>query len=140
MALVSSLRLLSQLKGCHQRSVRGRQQYAARHLWGGNFWNRGCSLYFRNVDPETHPDFGPRFARYASRREREMERVGAHPDVEGCFGGRTLAPETIGELRQCTIWGGTLVLWTRLEDSAASSARELGLNVDEYLEQVRTEG
>ena len=60
MGLVGSLRCLAQLKGYHVESVRGRQQYAGRHLWGANLWNRAVSLYFRNGDPAAHPDFGPR--------------------------------------------------------------------------------
>ena len=55
--MISSLRQLSQLKGYHVESVRGRQQYFARHLWGGNLWNRACTLYFRNAIPEGHLDF-----------------------------------------------------------------------------------
>lgn len=140
MGLVSSLRLLSQLKGYHTASIRGRQQYAARHLWGANFWNRACSLYFRNAAAEAHPDFGPRFARYRAEVDEQMRRVGAHPDSDGIFGGKKVPPETLDELRRCVQSGGTLVLWQQLEDHAAAQAAGMGLTLDEYYQQVRTEG
>jgi heterodisulfide reductase subunit C len=140
MGLISSLRFLAQLKGYHLCSVRGRQQYAARHLWGGNLWNRGCSLYFRNVDAEGHPDFGPRYARYHSEIDQQMTRLGASPDAEGKFGGRKVPPETLAELRSCVAWGGTLALWNQLEKDASEDAKKNGVSIDEYYERVRREG
>ena len=95
MGLISSLRFLSQLKGYHLASVRGRQQYAGRHLWGGNFWNRAMSLYFRNATAAGHPDFGPRYARYWAEVEPQMRRLGATPDARGDFGGKKVNPETL---------------------------------------------
>jgi quinone-modifying oxidoreductase, subunit QmoC len=140
MGLVSSLRCLSQLKGYHTSSVRGRQQYAGRHLWGANFWNRACSLYFRNNDAAGHPDFGPRNARYLEEQEAQAARVGGHPDTDGRFGGRKVSPATLRELRRCVHVGGTLYLWDRLEEHAGNQAEALGLGIDEYFEKVRTEG
>jgi heterodisulfide reductase subunit C len=140
MGLISSLRFLAQLKGYHVRSTRGRQQYAARHLWGGNLWNRGCSLYFRNVDPANHPDFGPRYAQYFKDVEQQMLRVGASPDRAGRWGGRKVPAETLMELRRCVAWGGTLVLWNQLEQSAQQASDREGLSIDEYHDKVRTEG
>ncbi|MGA9640037.1 MAG: 4Fe-4S dicluster domain-containing protein [Terriglobales bacterium] len=140
MGLISSLRFLAQLKGYHLCSVRGRQQYAARHLWGGNLWNRGCSLYFRNVDAEGHPDFGPRYARYHSEIDQQMSRLGASPDADGQFGGRKVSPETLAELRSCVTEGGTLVLWNELEKHASENAEKNGVSIDEYYDRVRCEG
>ena len=140
MALISSLRLLAQLKGYHLASTRGRQQYAARHLWGGNFWNRGLSMYFRNAEPDAHRDFGPRYARYFAEVDEQMVRVGATPDRDGDFGGRKTNPATLAELRACVRQGGTLLLWHRIEEWAAAQAKRLGLDVDEYLDKVRKEG
>ena len=138
--LVSSLRLLAQLKGWHRFSARGRQQYAARHLWGANFWNRGASLTFRDIHPDQHPDFGPRFAECFRDWELHMRRVGANPDSDGNYGGRKIAPETLAQLRECVRWGGTLSLWNRLEAAAAKQAEEMGLTIDEYAAQASTEG
>ena len=140
MALISSLRFLAQLKGYHLFSTRGRQQYAARHLWGGNLWNRACSLYFRNVAADDHPDFGPRYAKYESEVDQQMTRVGASPDTDGQFGGRKVPPETLDELRRCVARGGTLALWNRLEELASEEARKLGISIDEYYDQVRSTG
>ena len=140
MGLVSSLRFLAQLKGYHLHSARGRQQYAARHLWGGNLWNRACSLYFRNLDAESHPDYGPRHAKYQSEVEQQMSRVGADPDTAGRFGGRKVPPATLEELRKCLARGGTLALWERLEELALAQARARGISVDAYHDQVRSEG
>jgi quinone-modifying oxidoreductase, subunit QmoC len=140
MGLVSSLRHLSQLKGYHTSSARGRQQYAARHLWGANFWNRACSLYFRNADAAGHPDFGPRHARYVEEQEAQHARLGGHPDMDGRFAGRKVSPATLRELRRCVHVGGTLFLWNRLEEHAGGQAEALGLGIDEYHEKVRTEG
>jgi len=140
MGLISSLRFLAQLKGYHLFSARGRQQYAARHLWGGNLWNRACSLYFRNADAESLPDFGSRYAKYESDVDQQMTRVGASPDADGQFGGRKVPPETLHELRRCVAWGGTLALWNRLEELALEEARRMGITIDEYYERVRSEG
>jgi len=140
MGLVQSLRCLAQLKGYHLHSVRGRQQYAARHLWGGNFWNRACSLYFRNADAEGHPDFGPRYARYFADQEGQHARLGAHPDMDGDMGGKKVNPATLKELRACVRQGGTLYLWNRIEEHAEHQARQMGLTLDEYHDKVRTEG
>jgi heterodisulfide reductase subunit C len=140
MGLVSSLRQLAQLKGCHVDSVRGRQQYAARHLWGGSFWNRGCSLYFRAAAPEEHRDFGPRFARLRANIDAEMRRVGADPDADGRLGGRKLAPATIEQLRGCVREGGTLALWSCIEEAAAADADRMGVDLDAYHDRVRREG
>jgi heterodisulfide reductase subunit C1 len=140
MGLISSLRFLAQLKGYHLCSVRGRQQYAARHLWGGNLWNRGCSLYFRNVDAEGHPDFGPRYAKYHSEIDQQMTRLGASPDAPGQFGGRKVPPETLAELRSCVAWGGTLALWNELEKHACEDAKKNRFSIDEYYDRVRREG
>ncbi len=140
MGLISSLRFLSQLKGYHLHSVRGRQQYAMRHLCGGNLWNRACSLYFRNVTAEGHPDFGPRYAKYQSEAEGQMVRLGANPDRPGRFGGRKLPPQTLAEFRSCLTHGGTLVLWNQLEEYASRDARESGVSIDEYHDRVHREG
>jgi len=140
MGLISSLRMLCQLKGWHLCSVRGRQQYFARHLWGANFWNRGCSLYFRNAAPEGHPDFGPRWARYWRAVEAQMARVGASPDQDGLFGGRKLPPETLEELRACVHHGGTLALWTAVEEAAMADAGRRGVDLDAYWTLVGSEG
>ncbi len=105
-----------QLKGYHLESVRGRQQYAGRHLWAGNLWNRAFSLYFRNLDPAEHPDFGPRYARWQAELEEQSVRVGGQPDMEGTFAGRKVTPETLSELRSCIRAGGALVVWDKLEE------------------------
>jgi heterodisulfide reductase subunit C len=140
MGLISSLRFFSQLKGYHLASVRGRQQYAGRHLWGANLWNRACSLYFRNATADGHPDFGPRYARYWAEVEQQMRRLGATPDARGDLGGKKVNPETLAELRRCVQWGGTLVLWQQLEEHAMAHAASVGLAIDEYYDKVRTEG
>ena len=140
MGLISSLRFLAQLKGYHLASARGRQQYAGRHLWGGNLWNRAFSLYFRNAAAESHPDFGPRHAQYQSQVDDQMRRIGASPDAEGLFGGRKTPPETLSELRRCIAWGGTLALWNQLEERAAEDARANGESIDEYHDRVGSEG
>jgi heterodisulfide reductase subunit C1 len=140
MGLVSSLRFLSQLKGYHLASVRGRQQYAARHLWGANLWNRALSLYFRNAKAANHRDFGPRYARYWAEIVEQMRRVGSTPDAPGDLGGKKVEPETLAQLRRCVQWGGTLTLWQQLEERAAAQAAEWGLTIDEYYEKVCSEG
>jgi quinone-modifying oxidoreductase subunit QmoC len=140
MGLVGSLRLLAQLKGYHLESVRGRQQYAGRHLWAANLWNRAVSLYFRNGDPAGHPDFGPRYARWQAELEEQFMRVGGQPDMDGTFAGRKVTPETLAELRSCISAGGALFLWDKIEEHAAADAERLGLDIDEYYEKVRTEG
>jgi quinone-modifying oxidoreductase subunit QmoC len=140
MSLVSSLRTLAQLKGYHVESVRGRQQYAGRHLWAANLWNRAFSLYFRNADPVAHPDFGPRFARWQAELEEQFMRVGGQPDMDGTFAGRKVTPETLAELRNCIRAGGALFLWDRIEEHAAADAARRGLDLDEYYDKVRSDG
>jgi heterodisulfide reductase subunit C len=140
MNLVGSLRTLAQLKGYHTESVRGRQQYAGRNLWAANLWNRAVSLYFRNGDPAGHPDFGPRYASWWSDIEEEFERVGGQPDMDGTFAGRKVTPETLAELRACIRAGGALALWQKIDEHAAADARRFGLDLDEYLKKVSTEG
>lgn len=140
MGLVTSLRLLSQLKGYHVYSTRGRQQYAGRHLWGANFWNRAASLYFRNPVPEHWPDFGPRYPRYFAEQEEQWERVGGSPDMNGQFAGRKVPPETLKEVRACVRAGGALFLWDKIEEHGAAQAARLGLDLDEYHLKVATEG
>ncbi len=140
MGLISSLRILSQLKGYHLHSSRGRQQYASRHLWGTNFWNRGCSLYFRNGDKWAHPDFGPNYGKFFDHQEREFLRLGANPDRPGMYGGRKIQPETLEELRLLVEAGGTLCLWEKLDDAGNSHRRELALSEEAYLEMVAKEG
>jgi quinone-modifying oxidoreductase subunit QmoC len=140
MNLVGSLRTLAQLKGYHTHSVRGRQQYAGRHLWSANLWNRAVSLYFRNPDAAAHPDFGPRYAELWARIEDELARVGGTPDMDGTFAGRKVTPETLAELRSCIRAGGALFLWQKIEEHAAADAARLGLDIDEYLKKVSAEG
>jgi heterodisulfide reductase subunit C len=140
MNLVGSLRTLAQLKGYHTESVRGRQQYAGRQLWAANLWNRAVSLYFRNPDPVAHPDFGPRYASWWANVEEELARVGGQPDMDGTFAGRKVTPETLAELRNCIRAGGALILWQKIEQHAAADAARRGLDIDEYLNKVSTEG
>jgi quinone-modifying oxidoreductase subunit QmoC len=140
MGLVGSLRTLAQLKGYHLESVRGRQQYAGRHLWAGNLWNRAFSLYFRNLDPAEHPDFGPRYARWQAELEEQSVRVGGQPDMEGTFAGRKVTPETLSELRSCIRAGGALVVWDKLESHAENDAARRGLDIDQYHAKVNKEG
>jgi quinone-modifying oxidoreductase subunit QmoC len=140
MGLVSSLRTLAQLKGYHLESVRGRQQYAGRHLWAANLWNRAFSLYFRNGDPAQHPDFGPRYARWQAELEEQFIRVGGQPDMDGTFAGRKVTPETLAELRSCIRAGGALFVWDKIEEHAATDAARRGLDIDQYYDKVRSEG
>lgn len=138
--MISSLRQLSQLKGFHVENVRGRQQYFARHLWGGNLWNRACTLYFRNAIPDGHPDFGPRFRTYFDKKDEYMIRVGAHPDMEGPFSGRKVDPLTLDELRRLWMAGGALFFWSIIEEAAQRQAAEMNLTMEEYHQKVKTEG
>lgn len=138
--MISSLRQLSQLKGYHVESIRGRQQYFGRHLWGGNLWNRACTLYFRNAIPEGHLDFGPRFKTWFNEQEEFMKRIGAHPDMDGPFSGRKVHPETLEELRKLWMAGGALFFWSLIEDAAQKQASEMNLSIDEYHDKVKTEG
>jgi len=140
MNLVGSLRTLAQLKGYHTQSVRGRQQYAGRQLWAANLWNRAISLYFRDPVPVAHPDFGPRYADWWADLEEEFVRAGGTPDMDGAFAGRKVTPETLAELRSCIRAGGALVLWQKIEEHAAADAARLGLDIDDYLNKVSTEG
>lgn len=138
--MISSLRQLSQLKGYHVESVRGRQQYFARHLWGGNLWNRACTLYFRNAIPDGHLDFGPRFKTYFDRQDEYMQRVGAHPDMDGPYSGRKVHPATLEELRKLWMAGGALFFWSLIEEAGQKHAAEMNLSIDDYYNKVRTEG
>jgi heterodisulfide reductase subunit C1 len=138
--LISSLRQLSQIKGFHVESVRGRQQYAGRHLWGGNLWNRACSLYFRNPLPQDHRDFGPRFEAVYDNIEGMFRKIGACPDMEGSLSGRKVRPETLDEVRKIWQSAGVLFLWDQIEQAGQKQADELGLNIDEYHDKVKTEG
>jgi len=138
--LISSLRQLSQLKGFHTGTVKGRQQYGGRHLWGGNFWNRGWSLYFRNLQIESHLDFGPRFARNFLNIEESYRRVGAAPDMNGSSPGRKVPPETLQQIRRCFQVGGTLFLWDNIEHYAQEQAHDWGLDIDDYFYKVMHEG
>lgn len=138
--VISSLRQLSQMKGYHTSSIRGRQQYAGRHLWGGNYWNRGWSLYFGNPQVETHLDFGPRFARYFQNKEEIYRRVGGCPDMDGSMPGRKVPPETLHQLRRCFQVGGALYLWSQIEKYAREQAREWNMDIDDYLYKVQHEG
>ena len=140
MGLVGSLRTLAQLKGYHLQSVRGRQQYAGRHLWAGNLWNRAFSLYFRNLDPAEHPDFGPRYARWQAELEEQYIRVGGEPDMDGTFAGRKVTPETLSELRSCVRAGGAPVVWDKIETHAQADAARYGLDIDQYHAKVNREG
>ena len=98
------------------------------------------SLYFRNADPASHPDFGPRYARWQSDLEEEFIRVGGQPDMDGTFAGRKVTSETLAELRRCIRAGGALFLWDRIEQHAEVDAARLGIDVDDYYDKVRTEG
>ncbi|MFW6150781.1 MAG: 4Fe-4S dicluster domain-containing protein [Chloroflexota bacterium] len=134
--LISSLRQLSQIKGYHVCSARGRQQYTARHLWGGNFWNRACCLYFRNTMLPFHLDFGPRFARYTFNKEEIHRRVGGCPDMDGSMPGRKVSPETLHEVRRCWQEGGTLSLWDQIERYGQEQAQEWNMDIDDYFYRV----
>ena len=138
--MISSLRQLSQIKGYHVHSIRGRQQYAARHLWGGNLWNRACTLYFRDIAVETHKDFGPRHERCFNRKEEYFRRVGACPDMDGSLSSRKVRPETLHEVRRLWHVGGGLHMWDMIEEAAQKQAEEWGITIDEYHDKVKTEG
>lgn len=138
--MISSLRQLSQLKGYHVESIRGRQQYFARHFWGGNLWNRACTLYFRNPAPDNHKDFGPRFAKYFKNQEGYMKRVGAHPDMEGPFSGRKVNTATLDELRKLWVAGGAVFFWSLIDEAAARHAAMLKMTIEEYHDKVKKEG
>jgi len=135
-AMISSLRQLSELKGYHVHSTRGRQQYTARHLWGGNLWNRACSLYFRNSMVQFHLDFGPRFARYTLNKEEMHRRVGACPDMDGAMPARKVHPDTLHQVRRCLQEGGTLHLWDQIEHHGRQQADESGTDIDDYFYTV----
>lgn len=135
-ALISSLRQLCQIKGYHVYSERGKQQYTARHLWGGNFWNRASSLYFRNTILPFHLDFGPRFARYAFNMEEMHRRVGGCPDMDGSMPGRKVHPSTLHEVRRCWQEGGTFQLWDQIEKYGQQHAEERNMDIDDYFYMV----
>ena len=138
--VISSLRQLSQIKGYHVNSIRGRQQYAARHLWGGNLWNRGCTLYFRNPVPEKHKDLGERFENIYNNIEENFISIGACPDMDGSLPGRKINPETLEELRQLWTEGGAVYFWDIIETHAGKQAEEWGVSIDEYHDRVGSEG
>jgi heterodisulfide reductase subunit C len=135
-SMISSLRQLSQIKGYHVHSVRGRQQYNGRHLWASNLWNRACSLYLRNTLIAFHLDFGPRFARYTFNQEEMYRRISGCPDMDGSMPGRKISPETLHELRRCWQEGGALSLWDKIEEYAQKDALGQGMDIDDYFYKV----
>lgn len=138
--MISSLRQLSQIKGFHVHTVRGRQQYAGRHLWGGNLWNRACSLYFRNPDPRLHKDFGPGYEAFFFDIEDNFRNIGVCPDMEGSLSGRKVRPETLAEVRKIWHFAGALYLWDLIEQAGAEQAAVFGLDIDAYHDKINTEG
>ena len=60
--------------------------------------------------------------------------------MEGTFPGRKVTPETLAELRSCIRAGGALFLWDKIDEHAEADAARLGLDPDQYLDKVRTEG
>ncbi|MBN2078994.1 MAG: 4Fe-4S dicluster domain-containing protein [Spirochaetes bacterium] len=138
--LISSLRQLCQLKKFHLGTVRGRQQYAARHLWGGNLWNRACTLYFRNSHPESHRDFGPRFEEIYNRQTEHYRQVGVCPDMDGSLSARKVHPDTLAEVRKIWELSGALYFWDMIEQAGQEQADKWNMDIDEYHDKVRSEG
>jgi heterodisulfide reductase subunit C1 len=138
--LISSLRQLAQIKGYHLHSIRGRQQYAGRHLWGGNLWNRGCSLYFRNPVPDKHRDLGERYKELYEHIDEHFIQVGADPDMEGSLSGRKINPATLDELRKLWIEGGAVFFWDIIEEHAKKQADDWDMSIEEYHDKVGSEG
>ena len=93
-------------------------------------------MYFRNIIPRFHLDFGPRFARYAFTLEEMYRRVGGCPDMDGSMPGRKVHPDTLHELRRLWQVGGTFCLWDRIEASAREQAKEWDMDIDDYFYTV----
>ena len=139
MGLISLLRTLAQLKGYHLESVRGRQQYAGRHLWAANLWNWAFSLYFRNGDPAQHPTRAG-VSHDGRPSWKNSSCASAASRTWTSLAGRKVTPETLAELRSCIRGGGALFLWDKIEEHATADAARRGLDLDQYYDKVRSEG
>ena len=100
-----------------------------------------ASLYFRNADAASHPDFGPRYARYWAEVEQQMRRLGATPDAPRRFRRKKVNPGDVGRAAPLRAVGRDA---RPLATDSRSTLRRMrpssGLTIDEYYDQVRSEG
>ena len=132
--LITALRSLSQEMGYFVESEKGRQQLAIKRTVGRWILEYGYCLHPSQITPENHPEQGPLWEWEFEHLESVMERLGANYKKSGPGVLRAIPKEALDEIRKIFDETGATERFEKIEQFSKQKAGEMGLNLDETLE------
>jgi heterodisulfide reductase subunit C1 len=141
--VITVLRSVSQEMGFFVESEKGRQQLAVKRTVGDWILKHGYCVYAEDVKTDKHPEQGPVWDWENNHLPDVMNRLGANYNGDGPGIYRKIPEESLEEIRRIfDITGGT-ERFRKIEDYSRQKAGELGLNLDdtldnEYMNQIYT--
>lgn len=134
--IIMALRNLSIEMGYFTESEKGRQQILLQRLLCGNVLNYGYCIYPRTISAEGHPEAGPVFKWVLENADQVYARAGANLDGEGAGVLRRIPQEARDELKAIFDVTGATARMEAVEEASRRKAREMGLDMEEYCEQI----
>jgi heterodisulfide reductase subunit C len=131
--IIMALRALSQDLGYFVESRKGRQQIALKRAIGGNILKHGYCVYARYLTPENHPEAGTVWEWEYNNLDDVFARLGANLDGQGTGVLRKIPQEALDELQRIFEVTGGVERFENIEKFSAEKAREMGLEMDEYI-------
>jgi heterodisulfide reductase subunit C len=132
--LITALRSLSQELGYFVESEKGRQQLAIKRTVGSWILDYGYCLYPANITPENHPEQGPVWEWEHKNLEKVMERLGANYRKAGPGVLRAIPAGDLEEIRRIFDVTGATGRYEKIEEHSERKAKEMGLSLDDSLE------
>ncbi|MCH5244300.1 MAG: 4Fe-4S dicluster domain-containing protein [Lentimicrobiaceae bacterium] len=134
--VIMALRTLSQQTGLFVHSIKGRQQLLLKRTIGSNILNYGYCVYAPTMKPEAHPEAGPVWEWEHSHLREMFDRLHGNLDKRGPGALRKIPDEDLAELKSIFDITGTTELFEDIERYSAQQAKEMGMDMDEYVRGV----
>lgn len=134
--IIMALRSASVKTGLFVESEKGRQQFALKRNIADSVLKVGYCVSPNIAVPERHPEQGPIWEWICANKEHVYERV--HANYDGCGAGalRSVDEASLNELNEIFKVTGGAEFMDTIEEFSVKKAEELGLSVDEYLNEV----
>lgn len=137
--IIMALRAASIKTGLFVESEKGRQQFALKRNIADSVLKVGYCVSPDIAVPEKHPEQGPIWEWICANKERVYERVHANYDGNGAGALRHVDEASLDELNNIFQVTGGASFMDAIENFSVKKAEQLGMSVDEYLDEISTQ-
>jgi len=132
--IIIALRSLSQELGYFTESEKGRQQLVVKRIIGHSILESGYCVFPDLVSTELHPEQGTVWKWEFEHFKEIFEKLGANYKGNGPGALRIIPKESLDEIQSIFEVTGGNKLFSKIEDFSKKKAKEMGLRIDESID------